>query len=218
MTFCPRRLVFALVLGCTLLSLGQRSQAKLPEKPEMAAAMKGYFGGEKRAGGVFLGIGLASLAFGGVAIWRGGKTLRAASVPVMALGLVEALIGSVLLYRTDAQVAGLLSQLDSDASKYALDEMLRMEKVRRSFTMLKWIELGVIFGGAISVAIGSRRENRIAVGVGAGLCAQAAVALAFDVIADARAARYLEALGMFRLTAGVAPDGSGGVIGLAGLF
>lgn len=213
-----RRLVISSLLVCALLSFGGAAEAKLPGKPEMQAAMKRYFAGEKQGGAVALGLGLASLAFSGVAIWRGGRTLRAASVPVAAIGLVELIVGAVLLYRTDGQVSGLLAELEHDGAKYALDELLRMERVRRSFTMLKWAEILVIFGGAISVAIGARKENRIAIGVGAGLAAQAAMVLAFDVIADARATRYLETLGMFRLTAGLLPDGAGGLVGLIGAF
>lgn len=218
MTFTPRNLVCAFVLAAALLAASGAAEAEPPDKRGMAAAIKRYFGGEKRAGMAFVGIGLASLSFGGIALWRGGTTLRAASVPVMALGLGEAVIGMVLMLRTDAQVAQLLATLDGNPSKYALDELLRIERVRRSFTLLKWLEIGVIFGGALTVAIGARRENRIAVGLGAGLAAQGAVALAFDVIADARATHYFEALGMFRLVADVLPEASGLTIGVAGLF
>lgn len=150
-----------------------------------------YFLGE-RQGGLFVGLlGLLSCAF---SAWLAStsSTFRAMVVPMALVGLIQLGVGVGLWVRTPGQVAALetgLGQPEGAARVTRATEIARMERVMRSFLIIKSIELVLIAVGA--GLIFGLRQRGWAVGVGMGLIVQGAVMLAFDVFAEARAEIYL---------------------------
>lgn len=181
----------------------------------MTAAMTTYFGAEKSATMLVMGIGGASLLFSGIALARGNRTFKAMAAPIGAIGLLQIIVGASVYFRTDAQVAAFAEQMASDPGAFTLAELTRMEVVNRGFGLYKWIEIGLLAAGAAAVAVGARRENQIVLGVGIGLVAQSTVMLAFDMVAQDRALDYVRELGRFRMFADLITDDIGQAVGAA---
>jgi hypothetical protein len=177
----------------------------------MRDAMHTYFGGEKREGFAFLGLGVAALAGGVVLFTQGSPFFRGASYTVAGIGLLHAIVGTALLLRTDAQVAGFDQQLTLHPAAYFSEELTRMKGVNRTFDILKITELVLAAGGALTAGL-AWQSNPTLAGIGAGLAVQALVTLGLDLFAEARADRYTEALVTY------APQQNAMVVGLGGRF
>lgn len=147
-----------------------------------------YFDGEKHAATLALVLGIASVGF---ALWlyRGPSPFRAMLIPLALVGLGQLGVGAGLHLRTPGQVAALEAGLRADFSGARSAEVERMERVMRSFRMIKIAEVVLV---AVAVALVMAMSSRpVAVGIGMGLLVQAAVMLAFDVFAERRGADYL---------------------------
>ncbi len=151
-----------------------------------------YFEGEKSAGLVLAVVGALALAWGGLVLRGGAGDLRGALWPVMLVGVLQLAVGVGLYARTDAQVAGLRAQHAREPAAFFAAETARMEKVQRSFVAIEWVELALLVVG-VALALG-RKGSTTAWGVGTGMVVQAAVMLAFDLVAERRGAAWLEAL------------------------
>jgi hypothetical protein len=112
--------------------------------------------------------------------------------PLALLGLFEVIIGVGLWARTDAQVAAPIDQLARAPTDMARAELGRMGPVMRNFKIVKAVEILVLPGGIV-LSFTARRSNT-AFAVGIGCIAQAALLLVFDLFAERRAERYVEAL------------------------
>jgi hypothetical protein len=147
-----------------------------------------YFDGERQAGMLAAALGVASIAF---AVWlfRSGSPFRAMWIPLALVGLAQLGVGIGLNVRTGPQVAALVDGLDETHEETKRTEIARMDRVVKNFAILKlvWIVLMAVSVGLIM----TMRSRPAAVGVGMALVVEAAVMLAFDVFAEARADVYL---------------------------
>ena len=182
-----------------LLSGTRVASAEPPalDGPAMTSAMHTYFEGEKDEGVVFFGAGFTALAGGSLLYTRQTDFARGMMYPVVTIGVLELVVGAVVHFRTDAQVAGLDHDMATDASAYRMRELDRIRKVNTSFKWLKWIELGLTVGGT-GVAIFAPRDQQLLKGIGVGLAVQGVVMLTLDVLAARRAEDYTTALEGFR--------------------
>lgn len=161
---------------------------------EMTARMERYFGGEKEEGWVFGGIGLAALGTGAFLLTRDDHAATGASIPILAVGVIETLVGAVLLVRTDGQIAERRGRIATEAAAFRPEELHRIHGVNTSFRVLFWSELALTLGGAATAAIAGLEDETTWMGVGIGVAAQAAIVLVLDLFAAARARRYTGAL------------------------
>lgn len=157
----------------------------------MQDAMTVYFDGEKNAGLLIAGIGVAALALAAV-FYQPRWGLRSFAVALAVLALVEIAIGVGLYLRTGPQVASLLTQLGSDSTRFFADEGARMARVQRNFVIIQYIELTVIVTAAIA-AIALKNRFWLS-GIALALLCHAAFLLAFDLVAERRGAIYLTEL------------------------
>jgi hypothetical protein len=150
-----------------------------------------YFVAEKRGAFLLLGMVLAALVVS-AALVTTGSVYRAAAWPLVLVAVAELGIAVVLLQRTDKQTAELLDHLSRSPLDMARYELERMARVRRTFVIALTGEAVVLLGGCAVVISGIAKDDGLAIALGG--MAQAALLLAFDLFAWARAAHYVKML------------------------
>ena len=157
----------------------------------MREVLTGYFAAEKLESWFFLGVGLAALAVAAW-LWATGSGARGMAVPLVLVGLIQAVVGASVGLRTDAQVAALTAQLEREPKGLQAAEVPRMEKVMANFTLYKVVELAVLLGGvALTVFL---RRSEFAYFAGVGCVLQGSLMLVLDLFAEHRGEAYLAAL------------------------
>ena len=157
----------------------------------MQEQMVRYFSEEKAESWLFILVGVVAL---GASVWllRTGSSYRGMAYPLIAVGLIQLVVGGSVAFRTDAQVAALTAQLASSPSAFQLAEVPRMEVVMRNFALYKGIELALLLVGvALTYAF---RQKELVYGIGVGLVMQASLMLVLDLFAERRGDEYLSAL------------------------
>jgi hypothetical protein len=157
----------------------------------MLDALTVYLDGEKSAGLFLAGIAAAALV-AAVILFRTGPNLRSFALTVGILALPEIALGIGLYLRTGPQVSGLVQQLGRDAGAFRSAERVRMTRVQRNFVVIEYVELMSIIATAL-LAISQKARPGVS-GVALGILINAAMLLAFDVIAERRGADYLAAI------------------------
>ena len=160
----------------------------------MLKEMTGYFVGEKQESLLFVAVGFAAL---GVAawLWMNGHRLKSMAFPLVAIALIQIVVGGSVYLRTDTQLASLTRQYQEAPLEFKAQETARMQTVMKNFALYKTIEMGLLLVAVGLIAFMQRFE--IAAGVGAGLALQSSFMLALDVFAEVRGANYLTALNGF---------------------
>jgi len=151
-----------------------------------------YFYAEKQESAVFVVMGLASMA-GAMWAWRRLPRYRAIAYPLVAIALIQLLVGGTVLARTDAQVSALLEQRRADPAAFGAAEVARMAQVMANFQIYKTIEIAMLIAGAGLVGLFRKRSALAALGVGCLL--QGGAMFAFDLFAERRGQTYVEAIG-----------------------
>ena len=153
--------------------------------------MTAYFAAEKQESLLFMAVGVLAVT---VAIWlyANGHRLKSMAFPLVAVALIQLVVGGSVFFRSDSQLAGLSRQAGEAPAAFKAEETRRMDVVMKSFTTYKWIEIALLAIGIGLIALWQRSD--IAAGVGAGLVLQAAFMLCLDLFADARGEDYLAAL------------------------
>lgn len=164
---------------------------------EIVRRLEVYFAEEKAESLFFMGIGLVALIGGGVMLSRKRRFLKGAAWPILAVGLIQVGVGSAVYFRTDAQVAALEAQIESDPGAFVHEETARMTTVAYWFDVYKIIEIGLLVAAAAAFVVGRLRDRELARGVGLGLAVQSGLMLMLDFFAEARADVYIEAITTF---------------------
>ena len=157
----------------------------------MQEQMVRYFSEEKAESWLFILVGVVAL---GASVWllRTGSSYRGMAYPLIAVGLIQIVVGGSVAFRTDAQVAALTAQLASSPSAFQLAEVPRMEVVMRNFALYKGVEIALLLVGvALTYAF---RQKELVYGIGVGLVMQASLMLVLDLFAERRGDEYLSAL------------------------
>jgi hypothetical protein len=157
--------------------------------PSMLETMSAYFLGEKRGALILLGAGVLALALA-IGLFRSSSPYRGMMWPLALIALAQLGVGASVYFRTDAQVAELSALLKEDPAAFAKKEAPRMEKVLSSFTLIKWIEIGLIAGAIALTFLYRGRDLPFSIGVG--LLMQSALMLVFDLFAEHRADVYVD--------------------------
>ena len=157
----------------------------------MQSAMLEYFAAEKRESLLFIAAGLLAIA-AGVTLLRGRGAFYAAAYPLIAIAVIQIVVGSTVYFRTEHQVAALSAQLASDPMSYRTDETARMVRVMSSFRLYKIIEIVLIVVAITLIAL--FRTPSPGVGIGAGLLLQSSLMLVADLVAEHRGGLYLDAV------------------------
>jgi len=160
-----------------------------PAPSAAEAALVRYFSTERAESVVFLFCAAAAAAASaGLVALR--SPFRAMAWPLLAVGLVQLVVGGTILLRTPGQRARLLRQLHASPAAYRSEETARMVRVQRSFVLYKRIEIGLLALGLALASIDAYGRTLYAIGMG--LILEAGLMLALDLRAERRGARYLQ--------------------------
>lgn len=153
--------------------------------------MSSYFSAEKQESLIFLAVGLAAIGIS-VWLWMNGHRLKSMAYPLVAIALMQMVVGGSIYLRTDTQLSTLSAQLQANPAALKAEETTRMQTVISNFSIYKAVEMVLLIVGVGMIAFLQRHD--VAAGIGVGLVLQAAFTLTLDIFAEARGADYLTAL------------------------
>lgn len=153
--------------------------------------MSSYFAAEKQESLIFIAVGLLAIGIS-VWLWMNGHRLKSMAYPLVAIALMQMVVGASVYLRTDTQLSTLSVQLKADPAALKAEETTRMQTVMKNFSIYKAVEMVLLIVGVGMIAFLQRHD--MAAGIGVGLVLQAAFTLTLDIFAEARGADYLSAI------------------------
>jgi len=156
-----------------------------------------YFIAEKQESLFILIIGIIAILLA-IGFWFFIKTnpafFKGAAVVLMALGLVQTIVGFNIYNRTDKQKTDIAYNIGMEPANYAKHtELPRMEKVMKSFVIYRWVEIAFIITGLILIVLYRTNPDKpFWYGFSIALALQGAIMLGADYFAEKRGAVYTE--------------------------
>jgi len=163
------------------------------------AAIEKYFMAEKHESLVFLVIGIAVIVLA-LIFYFTAKTqiFRGAALPLLILGLMQAVAGYTVVMRSDDQRISQVYAYDMNPDQLKTIELTRMRKVKTNFLVYRWIEIGAFITGLILILLFSGQPLRSYwLGFGITFTIMAAELFIADFIAEKRAVHYISLLEEF---------------------
>lgn len=154
----------------------------------MQEQMLDYFAAEKAEAALFIAIAAFALALGAWLLWN-GHAYRGAAWPLIAIAVIQLIVGGTVFTRTEGQVATLQAQLEEAPVEFRAEELDRMATVMQNFRIYKVIEIVLLAAGIALSYLFFRHE--LIYGIAAGLIAQSAIMLLLDLFAERRADVYI---------------------------
>jgi len=154
-----------------------------------------YFLAEKQAGLYFLIIGSTAIVLAIVAFFFikiNPPFFKGLAVPLLVVGLIQAVVGFTIYKRSDAQRMEVAYQMGIGKNAYVREkELPRMETVLQRFTLYRYTEMALAIAGLFLFVFFFRKEHMLFwKGLGVGLMLQALVCLVADSFAEKRSERY----------------------------
>jgi hypothetical protein len=148
-----------------------------------------YFRAEKAESVLFVGAGVLAI---GCAVWlliqHRSALATGLAIPLMAIGLIQLVVGSTVYARSDRQMIDLSTQYTSNTAAFVAAETPRMAAVNRNFDVYKLIEIAfIIIGTGLLFFLQSRD---FWAGLGLGMLLQGSAMLSADFFAERRADVY----------------------------
>lgn len=154
-----------------------------------------YFLAEKYESLIFVGVGVVALC---VSVWLWvsessfAAMFKAISYPLVAVGLIQLVVGGTVYLKSDNQIETFSAQVQSAPATYKAEELKRMDVVNKNFTLYKWIEVALLLTAIATTFIVSRNSPWYAAAIG--LFIQAALMLVADLFAEHRAHHYMDCI------------------------
>ena len=163
------------------------------------ADIEKYFIAEKQESLVFLVIGIIAIALALIFYFAAKSQIyKGAALPLLILGLVQAIAGYAVFVRSDDQRVSQVYAYDMNPDQLKTIELTRMRKVQTNFLIYRWIEIGCIVAGIILIIIfRSDPSKYFWLGFGIALTLMAAKLFIADYIAEKRAVIYTAQLEEF---------------------
>lgn len=164
------------------------------------ADIEKYFLAEKQVGLIFVIIGALAIAFALVFFFvLRSNFYKGAAIPLLLIGLIELTIGFVVYRRSDGDRVRNVYAYDMNPQELKEQELPRMQKVNKSFTVYKWVEIVLVITGIVLIVIyRPRPEKAFWLGLGVALTIQALLMVGADYFAEKRAKEYTSKLQAFR--------------------
>jgi multisubunit Na+/H+ antiporter MnhB subunit len=119
-------------------------------------------------------------------------------IPLIVVGIVQLVVGYIVYNRSDNDRKNMVYAYDMSPEKLRNEELPRMEKVAKSFTVLKYVQIALIITSILIIILWNHNINKTFwVGLATGLLFQATASFAFDAVAEKRGNIYLEKLREF---------------------
>lgn len=158
-----------------------------------------YFIAEKQESLLFLIVGIVAVLLA-IACWFFIKSnpqfCKGAAIPLLAIGMIQVVVGYTVYSRTDKQKADIAYNIGMEPVNYAKQtEMPRMEKVMKNFVIYRWVEIAFIISGLILIFVfKTNPEKSFWYGLGLALAIQAIIMLGADYFAEKRGKVYVAEL------------------------
>lgn len=158
-----------------------------------------YFTGEKQESLLFLIVGIVAILLA-VAFWFFIKTnpsfFKGAAIPLLAIGLIQMVVGYSVYSRTDKQQKDIAYNMGMEPVSYIKHtELPRMETVMKNFIIYRWVEIAFIITGLVLIFLFRTNADRsFWYGFGITLAIQAAIMLGADYFAEQRGKGYVDEL------------------------
>jgi hypothetical protein len=158
-----------------------------------------YFIAEKQEGLLFLILGIVAILIAAILLiciknncWRGF------AIPLIAIGLIQFIVGYSIYKRSDADRIKVVYAYDLNPNELKNKELPRMETVNKNFIVYRWVEIAFILVGvfliikykANAVCQNSWSGNAFWYGLGIALTLQSIAMLGADFFAEKRAKTY----------------------------
>ncbi|MEO7767993.1 MAG: hypothetical protein ABIS01_11225 [Ferruginibacter sp.] len=158
--------------------------------------IESYFNAEKNESLLFIIIGVTAivLAFAFLFYFK-SKWSKGAAIPLLVIGLLQVVAGSVVFTRSDNDRIRVVYMYDMDPASLQTKEIPRMERVNKNFVVYRYTEMALIAAGLLSLFYFNNKAGKFFwVGLGAALALEAAISLTADYFAEKRAADYFSQL------------------------
>lgn len=151
-----------------------------------------YFSGEKLQCSIGILIGLAGLALSIYFINLNKEVYKGIAFAFIPLSLLLLAICVGVVIRTPKDIKRVSSYYETEPDKIQSEEIPRMQKVMKTFPVVKKVELGFIIVGILLMLL--FWKNDLIRGIGLGLIIQGVILYGFDYFAESRAKIYFEFL------------------------
>lgn len=154
-----------------------------------------YFIAEKQESLLFLIVGIVAVLLA-VVFWFFIKSnpsfFKGAAIPLLAIGLIQVVVGYTVYSRTDKQKANIAYNIGMEPVNYVKQtEQPRMKTVLKNFVIYRWVEIAFIITGLVLIFLFRSNPDRYFwYGFGIGLAIQATIMLGADYFAEKRGKVY----------------------------
>lgn len=121
---------------------------------------------------------------------------KGAAIPLLAIGLIQMVVGYSVYSRTDKQKANIAYNMGMEPVNYVKQtELPRMKTVMKNFVIFRWVEIAFILTGlALIFLFRSNPDKSFWYGFGIALAIQAVIMLGADYFAEQRGKWYTSEL------------------------
>lgn len=158
-----------------------------------------YFIAEKQESLLFLIVGIVAVLLA-VVCWFFIKSnpnfFKGAAIPLLAIGLIQMVVGYSVYSRTDKQKADIAYNIGMEPVNYVKQtELPRMKTVMKNFVIYRWVEIAFIITGLVLIFLfKSNPDKSFWYGFGIALAIQAIIMLGADYFAEKRGKLYVNEL------------------------
>ena len=158
-----------------------------------------YFTAEKQESLLFLIVGIIAVMLA-VVFWFFIKSnpnfFKGAAIPLLAIGLIQMVVGYSVYSRTDKQKADIAYNIGMEPVNYVKQtELPRMKTVMKNFVIYRWVEIAFIITGLVLIFLfRSNPGKSFWYGFGIALAIQALIMLGADYFAEQRGKVYTNEL------------------------
>ena len=158
-----------------------------------------YFIAEKQESLLFLIIGIAAIILALVFFFfikTNPSFFKGAAMPLLAIGLIQCVVGYTVYARTDKQKMDIAYNIGVEPASYTKQvELPRMKTVMKSFVIYRWVEITFIITGLVLIFLfRSNPDKTFWYGLGITLAIQATLMLGADFFAEQRGGVYTKEL------------------------
>lgn len=158
-----------------------------------------YFIAEKQESLLFLIVGIAAIILAVVFFFfikTNPSFYKGAAIPLLAIGLIQCVVGYTVYARTDKQKTDIAYNIGVEPALYTKQvELPRMKTVMKSFVIYRWVEIAFIITGLVLIFLyKSNPDKTFWYGFGVALAIQAVIMLGADYFAEQRGGVYTKEL------------------------
>ena len=163
------------------------------------AGIERYFLAEKQESLLFMAVGVAAMILAIVFFFiLKSSFFRGASIPLIAISLIQIMVGYSVYARSDEQRINIVYSYDIEPSKIKGEELTRMKTVNKNFILYRYVEIALAASGLFLIGFyRTNADTRFWFGLGLTLCIQSLFMLVADYFAEKRAKEYTNAIEWF---------------------